>query len=167
VTCTHAHSRAGPCVAAAAAAAAADLVVWCSRRAQSIVINGGSGSGKTYVRRQLLGQWCALCRSSRSEQLLHANHVMEQFTHATTTQTNDSSRSAAVVRLHYSDGGRLVGWRFGALPLDVARVSAPPASERSYHLCDISMLIESLDWLRLTYVSEIESTYSYHGAGTT
>jgi hypothetical protein len=84
-----------------------------------------------------------------------------------------AATAAAAAAAESAEAARLVGSRRGALRLDGVGGSEGGCvwyggARRSlvYHLRDMSMLIESLDWLRFTYVSEIESLCLCHGAGT-
>jgi myosin heavy subunit len=106
------------------------------RRARSVLINGVSGSGKSFVCRQLLAQWASLPGSvAVGRKLVHANLLLDQFSNAKTVRNDDSSRNSKVIHAHFDRAsGRLVGARFVTLQLDQGRLLAPPTSDRNYHV---------------------------------
>lgn len=108
----------------------------CERRARTVVINGVSGSGKSFVCRQMLDQWANLPGNFVvGRRLVHANLLLDQLCNAKTVRNDDGSRISKVIHAHFDRAtGHLVGGQFVTMQLDQARLLAPPTSDRNYHI---------------------------------
>lgn len=106
------------------------------RRARTVIINGVSGSGKSFVCRQMLDQWASLPGNfAAGRRLVHANRLLDQLCNAKTVRNDDGSRISKVIHVHFDRAsGHLVGAKFVTTQLDQARLLAPPASDRNYHI---------------------------------
>ena len=119
--------------------------------AQSVVISGESGAGKTESTKHAM-QYLAMLAGSTSEagemevddveaQVLDINPVLEAFGNAKTLRNNNSSRFGKLIRIHFARPAAgstispsIVGAGLSTYLLEKSRVASQSEGERSYHV---------------------------------
>ena len=108
-------------------------------RAQSIVISGESGAGKTEATKLVLMYLATACASEAeaalTARILNTNPVLEAFGNARTVRNDNSSRFGKLFTARYSaDGERLVSARITNYLLERSRLVTQSPGERNYHV---------------------------------
>lgn len=112
-----------------------------TKSAQSIVVSGESGAGKTETAKFVMRFLSTIGRSangdSLSEFLESTNPILEAFGNAKTCRNENSSRFGKVMKLFYNQTGpashKLVSAAVETYLLARSRVTHTPANERNYH----------------------------------
>jgi myosin heavy subunit len=112
-----------------------------SKSAQSIVVSGESGAGKTETAKFVMRFLSTIGRSangdSLSEFLESTNPILEAFGNAKTCRNDNSSRFGKVMKLFYTQSGpanhKLVSAAVETYLLARSRVTHTPHNERNYH----------------------------------
>ena len=111
------------------------------RAAQTLVVTGESGAGKTEVARlslQYLSRVSLGADSRESspliEDVLRANHVLEFLGNAETEHNGNSSRFGKLLALRYCGDGTPAGARLSTYLLERCRVVAPRAPNGAYRV---------------------------------
>lgn len=105
-------------------------------QAQSVVISGESGAGKTECTKQAL-QYLAEIAGSQSnveQRILQANPVLESFGNAKTIRNNNSSRFGKYVEIFFDLRSTICGARNTNYLLEKSRVVYQSPDERNYHV---------------------------------
>ena len=115
--------------------------------AQSLLVSGESGAGKTETNKQLMNYliWRAGTASSTSaadagskslsQRILDTNPVLEALGNAKSIRNNNSSRFGKYVNLKFSTDWKVMGAEVRTFLLEKSRVTnASLAKERSYHI---------------------------------
>eukprot|EP00656_Telonema_subtile_P016420 TRINITY_DN1866_c0_g2_i2.p1 TRINITY_DN1866_c0_g2~~TRINITY_DN1866_c0_g2_i2.p1 ORF type:complete len:1016 (+),score=273.52 TRINITY_DN1866_c0_g2_i2:226-3273(+) len=108
--------------------------------AQTIIVTGVSGSGKSWTAKQSLstlascGVRGAVSSQVVQETLAAAVTVLDAFSNAATTMNEDSSRSTRGYSLLYDAKGSLLGAKVTNMHLDVGRLTRKPTGEGPFHI---------------------------------
>ncbi|DAZ96317.1 TPA: hypothetical protein N0F65_008441 [Lagenidium giganteum] len=121
--------------------------------AQSIIISGESGAGKTeaskYIMKYLataskhVANGDANAKTSAATAHVHekieecvvlSNLILESFGNAKTSRNDNSSRFGKYIQIHYNTEGRMSGVSIRHFLLEKTRLVMPQASERNYHI---------------------------------
>jgi myosin heavy subunit len=123
-----------PHVSKTAATAYASLVD--GDGAQSILISGESGAGKTETTKIAMACLTAISGSSgkTAEAALESGIVLETFGNAKTVFNNNSSRFGKWCAVHFDARGKLTAARVESYLLEKSRIVGAAAGERNYHL---------------------------------
>ena len=113
-----------------------------TKSAQSIVVSGESGAGKTETAKFVMRFLSTIGRSasgdSLSEFLESTNPILEAFGNAKTCRNDNSSRFGKVMKLFYTQTGhashKLVSAAVETYLLARSRVTHTPLNERNYHV---------------------------------
>jgi len=110
------------------------------REAQSIVINGESGAGKTETTKRLLGYFARAAGGKGqgvyvSDALMRSNPALEAFGNAKTVRNDNSSRFGKFVTLHFraDDPSELAYGSVQQYLLEKTRVVQQSKGEQAYH----------------------------------
>jgi len=112
--------------------------------AQSVVISGESGVGKTVTARKILEYLCSVGGSNKNgdsstvdpQKIVESNVLLEAFGNAKTTRNHNSSRFGKYSRLNFSmvDGKFQICAGVEHYLLERLRVVSQPEGERNYHV---------------------------------
>ncbi|XP_027353787.1 myosin-2-like isoform X2 [Abrus precatorius] len=106
---------------------------------QSIIISGGSGSGKTETAKIAL-QYLVVLGGGGSgsygieKEILQTNCILEAFGNAKTSRNDNSSRFGKLIEIHFSSMGKICGAKIQTFLLEKSRVVQLASGERSYHI---------------------------------
>ncbi|KAK4714790.1 hypothetical protein R3W88_020697 [Solanum pinnatisectum] len=103
---------------------------------QSIIISGGSGSGKTETAKFAMEYLAMLGGGSNGieKEVLQTSYILEAFGNAKTSRNNNSSRFGKLIEIHFNTAGRICGAKIQTLILEKSRVVQLLDGERSYHI---------------------------------
>uniref|UniRef100_A0A6B2KVZ5 Myosin motor domain-containing protein n=1 Tax=Arcella intermedia TaxID=1963864 RepID=A0A6B2KVZ5_9EUKA len=111
-----------------------------TRKAQSIVISGESGSGKTEATKIFLNFLTEASKTEKKKDELHladriqaTNPIMEAFGNAKTTRNNNSSRFGKFIKIIFEDDV-ICGAQIDNYLLEKTRVISQALEERNYHI---------------------------------
>ena len=108
--------------------------------AQSIVISGESGAGKSETAKKVLHFLAfAASRSGGADEgiesrILASSPLLEAFGNAKTSMNNNSSRYGKFLMLQFDNSGQLAGAHIKTYLLEKTRVVSPGPMERGYHV---------------------------------
>jgi len=111
------------------------------RRAQSIVVSGESGAGKTETNKYLMRYLAWRSRGGKggtggadlANAILQSNPILEGFGNAKTGRNNNSSRFGKFIRIHFDPKGGVGGAVMSTYLLEKSRVVFQGPNERNYH----------------------------------
>ena len=105
--------------------------------AQSVIISGESGAGKTETAKILL-QYLAVVSTTAGgdlhQRVLQTNPIMENFGNARTVWNNNSSRFGKFLTLQFSPSGRMQGAYIRTYLLEKSRITSQLENEQNYHV---------------------------------
>eukprot|EP00472_Partenskyella_glossopodia_P009453 CAMPEP_0197517112 /NCGR_PEP_ID=MMETSP1318-20131121/2083_1 /TAXON_ID=552666 /ORGANISM="Partenskyella glossopodia, Strain RCC365" /LENGTH=1597 /DNA_ID=CAMNT_0043066413 /DNA_START=40 /DNA_END=4833 /DNA_ORIENTATION=+ len=106
------------------------------KTAQSVVISGESGAGKTVCTKFCLKYLAEVADSEGGveEKILLANPILEAFGNAKTTRNNNSSRFGKYVEIFFDKRMRICGSKITNYLLEKSRVVLQGPGERNYHI---------------------------------
>ncbi|XP_050443708.1 unconventional myosin-Ia isoform X2 [Adelges cooleyi] len=115
---------------------------WCVRwlvdaaQDQWIVLQGVSGSGKSYCTSMLLQCLCKYNDNNKvlNQRLLNSNILLQSFGNAKTHIHRDASRFIKHIDLEMNFKGNILGATFSGYLLDKSRVTSQNALNRNFHL---------------------------------
>ncbi|KAH9252192.1 hypothetical protein BASA81_009784 [Batrachochytrium salamandrivorans] len=105
--------------------------------AQSILISGESGAGKTEATKQCLKFWAKVAGSKNGveDKLIQANPVLEAFGNAKTIRNNNSSRFGKWMEVYFSLKDRYIeGATITNFLLEKSRLAFQQPGERNFHI---------------------------------
>ncbi|XP_071848331.1 unconventional myosin-XVIIIa-like isoform X3 [Apostichopus japonicus] len=120
-----------------------------TRRDQSIVFMGKSGSGKSWNVKHVLQYLCLVANPTNTydnisiEKLNAMLCLMEAFGSARTIQSTNASRCAQVISLDFDYNGQIAAASLQVLLLEKYRVIRRPKDERNFHI--LYYLMEGAD----------------------
>lgn len=107
-------------------------------KAQSVIISGESGAGKTENTKFVLKILCQKRNSSSSEdvssKLLAMNPITESFGNACTVRNRNSSRFGKFIDISFDAAGDICGCHMKSYLLEKTRVVTQTSGERNYHI---------------------------------
>ena len=104
--------------------------------AQSVLISGESGAGKTETTKLCMSCLAEISGSSgkSTESALESGILLEAFGNAKTVRNNNSSRFGKMMRLHFDQRGVVAGAFIKTYLLEKTRSVAITDPERNYHV---------------------------------
>ncbi|RHY35522.1 hypothetical protein DYB32_000028 [Aphanomyces invadans] len=121
--------------------------------AQSIVVSGESGAGKTEASKHIMKYLAVASRQADDtkgavhppaghvtlhekieECVLLSNYVLESFGNAKTSRNDNSSRFGKYIQILYDREGRMCGVAIKHFLLEKTRIVLPETNERNYHV---------------------------------
>jgi len=104
--------------------------------AQSIMISGESGAGKTETTKLCLNALAMASGSSgkMTQKALESGVLLESFGNAKTVYNNNSSRFGKWCAVFFNDSGKMETAQMETYLLEQSRICAPPKGERNYHI---------------------------------
>mgnify|MGYP002630367848 CR=1 FL=1 len=104
--------------------------------AQSVLISGESGAGKTETAKLTIRSIALLSHSSPAvaERALESGLLLEAFGNSKTIYNNNSSRFGKWCELHFEESGQMGACTMRTFLLEQSRVVSPPPGERNYHI---------------------------------
>lgn len=102
-----------------------------SKKSQTILILGESGSGKTESTKRIVD---FLCKPSYISAISETQRVLETFGNATTIENNNSSRFTKVVGIHYDKNMKVIGGTVRTCLLESNRVCFQNVGESNFHV---------------------------------
>eukprot|EP00914_Ancora_sagittata_P007760 GHVO01015186.1.p1 GENE.GHVO01015186.1~~GHVO01015186.1.p1 ORF type:complete len:1084 (+),score=205.04 GHVO01015186.1:412-3663(+) len=110
-------------------------------KAQSIIITGESGAGKTEATKIILKYLSSIgdcgkgnMDASIKNQVLQSNPLLEAFGNAKTARNDNSSRFGKFIQIHFSESGDMISGRISNYLLEKCRVVSHGVDERNYHI---------------------------------
>lgn len=108
-----------------------------TKKSQTILASGESGSGKTVTTKLLLNHIATSTKhNSRhclEQKILSSNPILESFGNAKTARNNNSSRFGKFIKLYFEDN-YLVGAKIDTYLLEKVRVIKQGKRERNFHI---------------------------------
>lgn len=111
-----------------------------TNQAQTILITGESGAGKTENTKHAIDFLTKVSgelshgASMLGERLLSTNPVLEAFGNARTGRNDNSSRFGKFIKIEFGSNGEIVGATVERYLLESSRVTKQAAGERNYHI---------------------------------
>ena len=107
-----------------------------SATAQSILISGESGAGKTETTKLCMSSLAEISGSSgkSTEAALESGILLETFGNAKTVHNNNSSRFGKWCAVHFTEDGQVGACKVLSYLLEKSRVVGPGENERNYHV---------------------------------
>lgn len=110
-----------------------------NKQAQSVIISGESGAGKTESAKLLLHYISSVSGSGNKsayikEVILQCNPLLESFGNAKTVRNDNSSRFGKYLELYFDDKGQPVGGQTSNFLLEKTRVTFQQRGERNFHI---------------------------------
>eukprot|EP00322_Chrysochromulina_rotalis_P026702 CAMPEP_0115887378 /NCGR_PEP_ID=MMETSP0287-20121206/31730_1 /TAXON_ID=412157 /ORGANISM="Chrysochromulina rotalis, Strain UIO044" /LENGTH=1428 /DNA_ID=CAMNT_0003343967 /DNA_START=24 /DNA_END=4312 /DNA_ORIENTATION=+ len=104
--------------------------------AQSILISGESGAGKTETTKLCMSSLAEISGSSgkSTEAALESGILLETFGNAKTVHNNNSSRFGKWCAVHFTEDGQVGACKVLSYLLEKSRVVGPGENERNYHV---------------------------------
>lgn len=113
--------------------------------AQSIIVSGESGAGKTEACKYIMKYLAAASKKAYvkhstdlhaliEECVLQSNFVLEAFGNAKTCRNDNSSRFGKYIQILYNQEGRMVGVTIKHFLLEKTRIVLQDTNERNYHI---------------------------------
>ena len=104
--------------------------------AQSVLISGESGAGKTETTKLCMSCLATISGSVgvTTEAALESGIVLEAFGNAKTVMNNNSSRFGKWCIVHFDKDGHIAGCKLQSYLLEKSRVVSQAESERNYHV---------------------------------
>ena len=108
-----------------------------TKKNQSILVTGESGSGKTETVKILMSHLSCINKGSKENdvvnKILDSNPLLESFGNSKTVRNDNSSRFGKYTQLQFNGDGVLVGSFMGVYLLEKSRVCGVGGGERGYH----------------------------------
>jgi len=104
--------------------------------AQSILVSGESGAGKTETTKICMNCLAALSQSSGgiTDAALESSFLLEAIGNAKTVYNNNSSRFGKWMAVHFDKGNKILACKIRSYLLEQSRIVGPGPGERSYHI---------------------------------
>ena len=104
--------------------------------AQSVLISGESGAGKTETTKLCMSCLAEISGSSgkSTESALESGILLEAFGNAKTVHNNNSSRFGKWCSVHFDEAGHIAACKVRSYLLEKSRVVTPGDAERNYHI---------------------------------
>jgi len=104
--------------------------------AQSILVSGESGAGKTEATKLCMACLAEISGSSgeSTEAALESGILLEAIGNAKTVHNNNSSRFGKWCAVHFSESGKISACKVLSYLLEKSRVVGPGEGERNYHI---------------------------------
>ncbi|CAJ0937964.1 unnamed protein product, partial [Mesorhabditis belari] len=105
--------------------------------AQSLIVSGESGAGKTESQKAVLKYLCENWGKEAGpiqQRLLETNPILEAFGNAKTTRNNNSSRFGKFVEIHFNNKHLVTGGFVSHYLLEKSRICTQASNERNYHI---------------------------------
>ena len=106
-------------------------------KAQTFVISGESGAGKTETTKIIVGHIMELCKAGKTdleEKIKQLNPFLEAFGNAKTVMNNNSSRFGKYLELKFDTMGNICGAAMLHYLLEKSRVTFRNEKEQSFHI---------------------------------
>ena len=106
-------------------------------KAQTFVISGESGAGKTETTKIIVGHVMELCKAGKTdleEKIKQLNPFLEAFGNAKTVMNNNSSRFGKYLELKFDTMGNICGAAMLHYLLEKSRVTFRNDNEQSFHI---------------------------------
>jgi myosin heavy subunit len=139
-------------------------------QAQSIVISGESGAGKTECTKQALEYLAEIAGSGTSsveQKLLSSNPILEAFGNAKTVRNNNSSRFGKYVEIYFNNRNQIAGASVTNYLLEKIRVCMQSPGERNYHIFFQLILGASEDTKRNLRLTDASRFFYLNQSGST
>ena len=110
-----------------------------TKKNQSILVTGESGSGKTETVKILMSHLSCINKRDNENgtdvvnKILDSNPLLESFGNSKTVRNDNSSRFGKYTQLQFNGEGVLVGSFMGVYLLEKSRVCGVGGEERGYH----------------------------------
>merc|ERR1719297_35438 len=110
---------------------------------QSMLITGESGAGKTENTKKVISYLAAVAapkkkdgvkKAALEDQIVATNPILESYGNAKTSRNDNSSRFGKVIRIHFTQSGKLCGCDIESYLLEKSRITQQQEVERSYHI---------------------------------
>ncbi|KAI9302596.1 chitin synthase-domain-containing protein [Cunninghamella echinulata] len=132
---------------------------------QSILIGGESGSGKTYICKQILQHMVSLSSHKKEtklhNQIMNAQVVLEAFGHTRTAFNNNASRYGKFIEVQFNERGRMIGAKTLHYLLEKVRVTRPMSGEQNFHAFYYLLSGASPEERQMLRLEDNPSNYKY------
>ena len=110
-----------------------------TKKSQSLIVSGESGSGKTETNKHLMHYIAWRTQSEQvvenlADNILHVNPLLEALGNAKTTRNNNSSRFGKFLKISMGPKGQVLGATTQQYLLERSRVNHQSKGERNYHI---------------------------------
>jgi hypothetical protein len=110
-------------------------------KAQSVLISGESGAGKTETTKKVLSYLASVAKSSFTEdgpsmedRIMDSNPILEAFGNAKTLRNDNSSRFGKWMKVNFNSQHLIIGSEIVNYLLEKSRVVVQTKGERNYHV---------------------------------